>query len=100
MTDKTAAEVRDIVEWLENDNDHSLMRKSAAERHDLVNMLKVPELPEHMTRGVGVAEPSPILLWLRGQVAADILPYPTQKTVTPFGTTQDMQTAADKIEKW
>lgn len=100
MSDKTAAEVRETVEWLEHDNDHTLMRDAAKDRHDLVNMLRIPDLPEHMTRGVGVAEPSPLLLWLRGQVSADILPYPTQKTVTPFGTVQSLQQQADKIEKW
>ncbi len=100
MSDLTAAQVKETVDWLEHDSDHVKMREAAKSRHDLVNMLKVPEMPEHITRGVGVAEPSPILIWLRDNIAADLLPYPTDKTVTPFGTNTDMQEQADKIEKW
>ncbi len=101
MADLTAAEVRQTVQWLENDVDHTAMRTAAKSRHDLVNMLKVPQVAKHIEdSGNFVSEPSPILIWLRDQIAADLLPYPTEKTVTPFGTNEDQHKQGDKIEKW
>lgn len=101
MSDRTAKEVREMVDWLQNDQDHRAMRESAEDRHDLVNMLKVPDLPEHITRGIATSEPSPMLLWLARNISADILPYPTQVTITPLGDLrEDAQKQADKLEQW
>ncbi len=101
MADLTVSEVVEIVKGLEDNSDHKAMRDDAAEKHKVIQMLKVNDLPDHMTRGVGVSEPSPYLLWLRGTISADIMPYPTIPTVTPLGdTSKPAQEQADKLEKW
>ncbi len=93
----TAKEVIETVEWLERDVDHKAMRDSAERRHQLVNMNLTPDLPEHMA---GVSEPSAMLIWLRDQISADMLPFPTETTVTVFDPNQQKQQQADKIERW
>ncbi len=97
MSDLTAKEVIETVEWLERDVDHKAMRDSAERRHALVNMNLQPDLPEHMA---GVSEPSAMLIWLRDQISADMLPFPTETTVTVFDPNQQKQQQADKIERW
>jgi hypothetical protein len=101
VSDLSAGEVREYVTYLEHDPDGAEMRRIARERHQLHSMLKVPELPEHMTRGMGTSEPTPLMIWLSDLILADIMPYPTLATVTPLGDqTKVAQEAADKIEKW
>ncbi len=100
MSDRTAAEVKQFTDWLEHDSDHQQMRIDMQERHKLTNMLKVPVLQEHQTRGMAVSEPTPMLLFLARNLSASILPYPTTITVSPMGDlTIPGQEKADKIEK-
>lgn len=104
MAELDYAKVIERVTWLESDSGlQDLQTRAKTRWAPLFQLNDVPKLPDHMTRGLTVAMPSPRLRDMVDTLQSDMASYKTIVTVMAMGKdgppNEDDKKAADKIER-